>query len=287
MECSDINRLKYEINKLVSKKQYNKARGILESMVANMPEKSALYLMLGDVAQHIDKADAIYYYQKALDLDPQNAYLNINLGFLYFNDKDFIRAEKYLQKTWIEDPTNIRLLTALGKIYKAWKQFEKAAKYFSLSELLAPNNSFVIYGLADTYRGMGNNTMALEYWLKFHNLEPKNKVALTRIGDCYLKLSNNKKALEFYQKALEIGYDFFAYIGSAKVYFSDKKFDKALHIYELIADREQRNSRYFFEFINFCLGAGKNDRASNLYKKASLLFPGNSYIESFNSYFAE
>ncbi len=252
-------------------------------MVDQEPDNPEIYSLLGDVLQNVNKADAIAYYKKGLNIHPKNAYLNTGLGFLYFNGKDFTNAEKYLVNIWVEDPTNIRLLTALGKIYKAWKQYEKAMKFYRICELLEPHNSFVLYGLADTYRGMGSSNHALKYWLKFHNLEPRNKVALTRIGDCYTKLNDKENALSFYLKALAIDYDFFAYIGAAKIYFLKNNTEKALEIYEKISTIEHKNSRYFFEYISFCLESGMKEKAFELLNKASNLFPGNMYIESLNS----
>ncbi len=285
MEHSDCNRLKVEADKLVAQKQYKKALSLLESMIGKCPENAETYALLGDISQNVNQKDAIAYYKKGLDLFPKDAHLNIGIGFLYFNSKDFINAEKYLSNIWVEDPTNIRLLTALGKIYKSWKQYQKAMKYYRICELLDPNNPYAIYGLADTCRGMGDNEKALEYWLKFYNIEPQDKVAITRIGDCYAQLNDKKNALIFYNKALDIDYDFFAHIGTARIYLSTNNFDKAKEIFEKISIIEQKNSRYFFEHINFCLESGLRDEAFALHRRASSLFPGNTWIESLNSKF--
>jgi len=285
MEQGDFSRLKLEVDEFVAHRYYEKAISVIESLVDDNHKNSDIYSILGDISQNINKTDAITYYQKGLALYPKNPRLNIGLGFLYFNSKDFVNAEKYLVNIWVEDPTNIRLLTALGKIYKSWKQYEKAMKYYRICELLDPQNSFAIYGLADTYRGMENNDNALRYWPKFHSLEPCNKVAITRIGDCYSKLNDKENALNFYLKAIGIDYDFFAYIGAAKVYFSKNDTEKALELFEKISVREQKNSRYFYEYINFCLESGMKEKAFELHHRASNLFPGNGYIESLNSNF--
>jgi tetratricopeptide (TPR) repeat protein len=282
---SDGSRLILEVNQLVAQRQYKRALSVLESLIDRDPENPELYALLGDVSQNLDKNEAIAYYKRGLAIDPKNAHLNIGIGFLYFNGKHFINAEKHLLNIWIEDPTNIRLLTALGKIYKSWKQYQKAMKYYHICELLDPANPFAIYGLADTYRGMGRNDKALEYWLKFHDLEPHNKVAITRIGDCYAKLNDKENALLFYQKALDIDYDFFACLGVARIHLATKKTEEAEEIFEKISLLEQHNSRYFFEHICFYLEAGMSDKALELHRKASSLFPGNGFIESLNAKF--
>ncbi|MDR3631661.1 MAG: tetratricopeptide repeat protein [Desulfocapsaceae bacterium] len=283
MEQTDFNSLKRKVAALTAQRHYEKAIGILESLVKKDPENPDIYLFLGDVSQNVNATDAIVYYKKGLDIQPKNPYLNTGLGFLYFSLKDFTNAERYLVALWVEDPTNCRLLTALGKIYKSWKQYEKAMKYFHICELLDPDNSFAVYGLADTYRGLGKHETALKYWLKFHSIEPNNKVAVTRIGDCYSTLNDKENALIFYRKALDIGYDFYASIGMAKIYLSKNNVEKAREIFEGISGSEQKNSRYFFEYIRFCLESGMKEKALELHGTATHLFPGNTYIESLDS----
>lgn len=271
--------IKRKIDELVGLHKYSEALKLLEPIIAEEPDNVMIYSMLGDISQHVDKTEAIVYYRNGLEREPKNPYLNTALGFLYFNLKDFVNAEKHFIESWIEDPTNIKLLTALGKIYKSWKHYEKAIKYYRICELLDPLNPFAIYGIADAYRGLGNNSTALQYWLKFHMIEPNNKVAITRIGDCFLNLNDLENALAYYQKALTIGYDYFAYIGTAKVHLARKNTEDALEIFEKISDREQGSSRYFYEFICVCLEAGMKEKAKHLHDKATKCFPGNAYIE--------
>lgn len=284
-ECHIIKKEKTDkllskIENLVINKQYQEATSTLKSLINEKKYNPKIYSLLGDILQNISKIDAIHYYEEGLSIYPKDPHLNIGLGFLYFNNKDYHNSEKYILNIWVEDPTNIKLLTALGKIYKSRKQFEKAMKYFRICELLDPNNSFALYGLADTYRGLGDNDNALKYWLKFHGIEPANKVALTRIGDCFAKAGNKDKAVLFYNKALDIGYDFFAHIGIAKIYIANDRIDKAIEIYEKLQQSENNNSRYYYEYITCCFQSAQKDKAIQLYNKAIALFPGNAQIQS-------
>lgn len=280
MDRSEFIVIKCKIDELVEKNRLSEAIKLLEQIVADDPDNVMIYSMLGDVSQHVDKAKAIVYYRRGLEREPKNPYLNTTLGFLYYNLKDFVNAEKHFIELWVEDPTNIRLLTVLGKIYKSWKHYEKAIKYYHICELLDPSNSFAVYGIADAYRGLGNNSTALKYWLKFYMLEPSNKVAITRIGDCFFNLNEMENALAYYQMALAIGYDYFAYIGTAKIHLARKNTKDAIEIFEKISDREHRNSRFYYEYICACLQAGMKDKAIILHNEATKYFPGNVYIET-------
>lgn len=270
-------------NDLVRNGKKIQAYQILKQYISDNAASKEIYLTIGQIAKDINTSEAIHYYKEGITLCPDDNKLNIALGFLYFNNKEYHRAEKYLLKIWVEDPTNTRILTTLGKIYKSFKQFEKAMKYFKLCELLEPDNSFALYGIADTYRGIGDNKTALKYWLKFNKIEPNNKLAITRIGDCYARLNEKENALQFYRKALEIGYDFFAHLGLAKIHLLKNDRQKAVEIFEKIFQAEQKNSRFFYEYISLCLSIGLNNKALELYNMACNLFPGNTHLKSLAS----
>jgi len=272
-----------KINELIQNNKKKQAYEMLKKYIDENVATKEVYLKIGEIAQGLDILEAIHYYKEGVALYPDDNKLNIALGFLYFNNKEYYRAEKYLLKIWVEDPTNTRLLTTLGKIYKSFKQFEKAMKYFKLCELLEPANSFALYGIADTYRGIGDNNNALQYWLKFNAIEPNNKLAITRIGDCYARLNEKENALLFYRRALEIDYDFFAHLGLAKIHLSNNEPKKALEILERIFQIEQKNSRYYCEYIDLCLAIGLKNKALELYNMACNRFPDNAHLKSLAS----
>ena len=280
MKELDIHSTKNEINKLIQTRLFDKAISNLEKLIHNNKNNDKLYALIGDTYLHIDKKKAESYYIQGYDINKNNYNINIGLGFIYFNNKDFVNAEKYLTNAFTEDPANTKLLTSIGKISKSLKKYDKAIKYYKLCEMIDKNNSFALYGLADTFRWIGNNEKALEYWLKFHEIEKKNKVAMTRIGDCYTKKNDYEKAIIFYNRALNIGYDFYAFLGLAKIYQLMNDNQRALNIYRKIFPTEKNNSRYYYEFINFCISSSMKEKARDLYNSAINIFPENSIIES-------
>lgn len=279
----DFDRLKASIDRCVSQHDYKKAKQTLEVAMMEHPNHVSLYALLGDVLQNVSKEEALAAYYHGLAIDPDNSYLHIAIGYVFFNRKEFERAERFFQKAWVDDPTNVRLLTVLGKIYKSQKKYEKAIKYYRICELVDPGNSFALYGLADAFRGIGNNEQALKCWLKFHGLEPTNKVAITRIGDCYMNLADIESALSYYQKALAVGYDFYAHLGIARAYFYQGRVDLAIETLERIAGRENTNSRYYYEYARICLDAGREESAKAIFKRAEKMLPGNTYLQSLKS----
>jgi tetratricopeptide (TPR) repeat protein len=264
MESGRFTGLGAEVHSLMSRGEFDRALRLVEDGIRQNPGDGYLYALLAEVSESVAIDRAIEAYRRGLDYNPDNRHLNLGLGFLFYRNKDFRNAEKYLLRAWIEDPTNVRLLTVLGKIFNSYRQFEKAIKYFELAELIDPNNTYAIYGLANSYRGVRDNDRALKYWLKFHELEPRNKIAITRIGDCYSVTGDFEKALSYYGEALSIGYDFYALVGSARVYTKLKQYEKALEIYQSMASKEKGNYRYHNELVSFWEAAGDKKQADKL-----------------------
>jgi len=264
MESGRFIGLGVEVHSLLNSGDFDRALRLVEDGINENPGDIYLYTLLAEVSEKVGIDKAIAAYQRGLAHHPDNRHLNLGAGFLYYRSKDFKNAEKHLLSAWIEDPTNVRLLTVLGKIFNSYRQFEKAIKYFEIAALIEPDNTYAIYGLANSYRGVRDNDTALKYWLKFHELEPHNKIAITRIGDCYAVMGNSEQALSYYTKALEIGYDFYALVGAARVYTKMKQYDKALEVYQSMAAKEKKNYRYHNELIAFWEAAGDQERANKL-----------------------
>lgn len=271
METGRSTGLGGEFHTLIRGGDLEGALGLVEQGINENPGDLYLYTLLSEVSEKVGVDRAIDVYLRALDRHPNNRHLNLGVGFLYYRNKDFASAERHLLSAWVEDPTNVRLLTVLGKIFNSYRHFEKAIKYFEIAALIEPDNTYAIYGLANSYRGIRDNETALKYWLKFHELEPRNKIAITRIGDCYLVMDDLKRALDYYEKALDIGYDFYAFVGSARAYTRMKEYGKALEIYQGMADKEKRNYRYYQEVIAYWEVVGDEERAGQVRELAASL----------------
>lgn len=285
-----MNQLKFNefteyIEKLIKSKSFGEAIEQTIKFFIDDKDNPQFYVTMGKIYENFDIKNAIDYYQEGLAKHPDNIYLLINLGFLYYNNKKYSEALNYLLNALLDDITNIKILTAVGNIYKHFNKFNKALKYYKVAYALDNTNIFALMGLADSYRGLLNYSKSLEYWLILNQLQPNNKIFYTRIGDSYRNLNQFEKALEYYDKALEIDYDFFAYIGKAKILRELQNYEEIFKINDLLKEKEKNNSRYFYEFTKIFLSINENDYAKNLFEEAKEKFKNNKHIMQLEQYF--
>ncbi len=110
-----------------------------------VPERSQSYIRIGDLyySSNIKDVDsAIYYYEKAIQLDPNNFDVLFNLGVSYGNKQVFSVAREYLVKaSKIKD--DAETLRYIGMTYGMENQDEKALEYFEKALLLDPTNDMI------------------------------------------------------------------------------------------------------------------------------------------------
>ncbi|MCR4420860.1 MAG: tetratricopeptide repeat protein [Spirochaetales bacterium] len=282
MDTNQFYSITTEIDNLVKNNRLSDAIKLAEEELAKNQDNPVIYSILGELYESIDFNRSIEAYKKGLSLFPENSYLLIGLGFVYYNKNHFSEALQYFKLAWFNDPMNIRLITAIGNIHRNLKDYFKAEKFYKLATTLEKENVFALFGLADCYRGLNLHSKALEIWLQLAQIEPENKIFLTRIGDAYRMLKEYDKALSFYDRAINIEYDFYAYLGKALTYEQMGNIQKSVETFNILESREKDNSRFYYEYIKFCLRNSMKDKAKSLYTFATKNFPDNRYIALIN-----
>ncbi|MBO7608764.1 MAG: tetratricopeptide repeat protein [Muribaculaceae bacterium] len=107
----------------VDAKDFVAANKFIDEAIAISPNNSVLYDMKGFVVeQEIGTDDALPFYQKAVELDPNNADANYNLGRMYYNQASKIIIDN-------PDATTSQMIPKLKPIYEtALPYLKKAAE---------------------------------------------------------------------------------------------------------------------------------------------------------------
>ena len=151
-----------------------------------------------------DYNQAIEYYQKVLQLNPNLAEAYYNLGLAYGSLGQYQKAIEYFQKSIQLDPNLAEAYYFLGNAYVRLGQYQQAIEYYQKSLQLNPNDASAYNNLGLAYRKIGQYQKAIEYCQKALQLDPNFAKAYYNLGVAYLNLGQYQKAKENLLKAKEL-----------------------------------------------------------------------------------
>lgn len=117
------------------------------------------------------QAEAIAIYQKVLEMEPQHAAAHINLGTLFYNRQDYIKAELHYRAAIEADPRYALAYFDLGNVLDETGRVPEAIKAYGTALLLAPTYADAHYNLALAYEKMKQPRKALRHWKAYVRLD--------------------------------------------------------------------------------------------------------------------
>ena len=152
-----------ENEKLKKQKQYNKQSKILTAEE---------YFQKGNIAsENEEHNEAIFYYQKSIEINPQHDYAYNNMGFVYDNKGNYNKAIECYQKSIEINP-----------------QYNEA-----------------YYNMGFAYQNKGNYNRAIECYEKSIEIDPQYDNAYLNMGVAYFNKGNYNKAIECFTIAARMG----------------------------------------------------------------------------------
>jgi tetratricopeptide (TPR) repeat protein len=116
--------------------------------------------------------EAINAYTKVLALDPEHAAAHINLGTLYYNRHDFVKAEHYYRQAIGADPRYALAYFDLGNVLDETGRLPEAIKAYTTAILLAPTYADAHYNVALALEKLKLPRKALAHWRAYVKLDP-------------------------------------------------------------------------------------------------------------------
>ena len=101
-----------------------------------------------------------------------------NLGFAYYNKKEYRLAEKYYQDALKIEPWFVIALRGLGKTYIAMGKIPEAVAVFEKAVKNSPRFAGLYFDLADAYRITNDYKKALDAYKKVIELAPDSPLAV-------------------------------------------------------------------------------------------------------------
>ena len=120
---------------------FNRALELLRDQTKLYPEDSLCLSNIGGVYLRLKKYDdAVMYFRKSLEMNPNFADVWTSLGFVYFGAENYDEALKAFTKSVELAPNKAEVWAALGYTYFKTENYNEALKSFNKAVELAPNN---------------------------------------------------------------------------------------------------------------------------------------------------
>lgn len=117
-------------------------------------------------------AQAIDAYYEILDIKPDHAPACINLGTIFYNQRDFKAAEQMYRRATQADPSYALAFFDLGNVLDETQHLQDAISAYQTAIKLVPQYADAHYNLALAYERQGERRRALRHWMAYVRLDP-------------------------------------------------------------------------------------------------------------------
>jgi tetratricopeptide (TPR) repeat protein len=151
--------------------------------------------------------NAIEEYERALNLEPENNDILVNLGAACLQKGLSDRAIRLLSKALKADPDNSLALYNIGKAFVYQDDFESALLAFERALELLPEDLEVKKSIFHCYQKLDNIESAAELGESIIEKMIDDSGFLLMLGDIFMRLEKFENALQIYRKASAVACD--------------------------------------------------------------------------------
>lgn len=191
----------------IAQEDYTSALGELLKLEQANPNDPDVHNYLGIVYMAKERLElAVKHFNKAISLNPSFSRARNNLGAAYMALKEWDKAIETF-KPLTEDllyTTPHYPLANLGWAYFNKKEYEISANYYARAVKIEPMFAIGLRGLGKTYMEMGKGADAVTSFEKAMEISPRFADLYFDAGRAYAMVGNKEKAIESYKKFLAL-----------------------------------------------------------------------------------
>ena len=116
--------------------------------------------------------EAVALYESILDREPLHAPSSINLGTIFYNQGEFLLAEKMYRQAAASDPNYALAFFDLGNVLDELQRLPEAIEAYETAIRLAPRYADAHYNLALAWERVNERRRALKHWEIYLKLDP-------------------------------------------------------------------------------------------------------------------
>lgn len=180
--------------------------------------------------------EAISYYQKVIELDPDFAGAYHNLAKILQQQGYIDEAIQYCQKAIDLNP-NFASFFNLAELLSYKRMFQEALEYYFEALQINANDEWVYFKIANILQDTGYIEDSIKYYEKSLQINPHFAFAYNNLGNALRSQKNLDEAMQCYQKASEINPAFIeAKYNIGTTLGEQGRIDEAERIYEKILE---------------------------------------------------
>jgi len=116
--------------------------------------------------------EAILIYETILTIRQDHAPACINLGTIFYNQRDFIRAEDMYRRATCADPEYALAFFDLGNVLDERQRLNEAIEAYTRAIAIVPTYADAHYNLALAFERKSDRRRALRHWMAYVRLDP-------------------------------------------------------------------------------------------------------------------
>jgi tetratricopeptide (TPR) repeat protein len=133
---------------------------------------SALFLQAVRCEEASKTAEAIELYESILEFEPRHAPSAINLGTIFYNQRQYLVSEQLYRRAAEADPSYALAFFDLGNVLDELQRMDEAIEAYRTAIQLVPKYADAHYNLALAYERRGERRKALKHWMAYLKLDP-------------------------------------------------------------------------------------------------------------------
>lgn len=225
-------------------------------------------------------AEAVRYYSKALDIQPENKYIRLQLISLLLNTGNYKEAQP-IGSTFIEQDSSTLSLRLMGQIYEGQKQADSALIHYRLAVEKTPTDYLSVALYANKLCECRDLETALEVTENYRIADSLNIPVNQQNAKAYFFNKDYATAVERYKQLIKAGDNTFQthyYLGVC--YFAEEYFYEA-HDHLEIADKRKPNDVHVLYYLGRANAktSWKEEGVEQLERAIEIITPKDSTME--------
>jgi len=180
-------------------------------------------------------AKALQKFEKAHELNPENAAINYKIADLLAEDNKYFNALPYAKNAVSLNDQNKYYYELLAEIYERQLNFNEATKVYQKLLKKVPGTELYLFDLANVYSQQGKYDDVIKTYNKIEILHGINEDISKKKQQIYLKHNELNKAIEVGEELINAYPEVTIYkLELAELLISNDKFDEAITLLEKV-----------------------------------------------------